>query len=303
MQATMAQLQQIQAQIQAASADPKIQALAQANPQQAQAAIQQAQGAMQQLQMQLQALQNTVTLETIMQLLRGQRLRPFVLDIETDSTIQADEMGSKQRATEFIQAVGGFIGQALPMVQQAPESAPLASGMLKFVASQFRAGRELDGVLEDFARQVTERAAQGNGAEAQAQAQQAQQQAMQQAQQQQMAFELKKHEDEMALKRESEQAKLAIEAQRLRNEMNKSNVAAGLPPDYSFDDDRAQFKALMQEMAASRQATQQMIEGMGAQNEAIAAAITQLSASLTAPKRIIKDKNGRPVGVENAPEA
>ena len=92
-----------------------------------------------------------------------------------------------------------------------------------------------------------------------------------------------------------------LEAQRVRHEMNKSNVAAGLPPDYSFDDDRAQFKALMQEMAASRQVTQRMIESVGEQNRAVASAITDLSASLSAPKRIVKDSHGRPVGVENAP--
>lgn len=233
MQATLAQLQQMQAQMQAAAADPQMQALAQANPQQAQATIAQAQGAMQQMQMQLQALQKLVTLEAIVQLLRAQRLRPFVLDIETDSTIQADEAGSKQRANEFIQAVGGFLGQALPMVSQLPESAPLATGMLKFVASQFRAGRELDGILEDFTRQVTERAAQGANPQAQA----AQAHAAQQAQQQNIAFEMKKHQDELALKRETEQAKIAIEAQRLRHEMNKTNVAAGLPPDFNVEFD------------------------------------------------------------------
>ena len=36
--------------------------------------------------------------------LRDQKVRPFVLDIETDSTIQPDEQAEKQARTEFMQA-------------------------------------------------------------------------------------------------------------------------------------------------------------------------------------------------------
>jgi len=86
-----------------------------------------------------------------MKLLRDQRVRPFVLDIETDSTIAPDENAQKQRATEFITSVGGFLGQALPLVQQVPQAAKLMSETLKYVAGQFRAGRQLEGVIEEFA--------------------------------------------------------------------------------------------------------------------------------------------------------
>lgn len=95
-----------------------------------------------------------VTFEDVIELIRSQNVRPFVLDIETDSTIQPDENAEKQRANEFVTAVGGFIGQAVPLLMQLPQAAPLATETLKFVASKFRAGRQLEGAIEQFAEQV-----------------------------------------------------------------------------------------------------------------------------------------------------
>lgn len=128
--------------------------------QMAQTEPEKAQKVKQAIDAQVKALKETVTIEKVMQLLRDQRMRPFVLDIETDSTIQPDENAAKQRASEFMTAVGGFMGQAVPMVQADPESAELATEMLKFVASQFRAGRPLDEVIDRYAQNVKDRAGQ-----------------------------------------------------------------------------------------------------------------------------------------------
>lgn len=136
---------QVQKQIANAQKDPQILAQAQANPEEAQAMLQQLQEQAQQQIQQLgdQALEigETVTIDQVMELLKEQRLRPFVLDIETDSTISPDENAQKQRATEFIGAVGGFLQQAISAIQVAPESAPLMADTLKYVARQFRGGR------------------------------------------------------------------------------------------------------------------------------------------------------------------
>jgi hypothetical protein len=167
--ATLPQIEQklagMQQEIQHAQADPEVQQMAQANPdqakqiigqvqQQAQQLTQQAaqmkqQG--QQLQVQLGKLAQTVTIEKVMQLLREQKLRPFILDIETDSTIAPDENASKQRATEFVTAVGGYMREAMPLVTSMPQAAGVVADTLKFVTSQFRAGRELEGTIDQFA--------------------------------------------------------------------------------------------------------------------------------------------------------
>lgn len=101
-----------------------------------------------------------VTIEQVVNLLRQERTRPCVIDIETDSTITPDENAEKQRRTEFVTAIGGFIQQAFPLVQAMPQAAPLATETLKFVAAGFRAGRQLEGAIEEFADQVKQLASQ-----------------------------------------------------------------------------------------------------------------------------------------------
>lgn len=148
------QLQKLQSDAQEAMQDPQTQALAQQDPKKAEAVMQQVQQQANQLEQQIAKLQEIPTIEKVMAFLRDQRLRPFVLDIETDSTIAPDENATKQRATEYITAVGGFMGQAFPLVQAMPQAAPVIADSLKFVASQFRAGREMEGAIEEFADQM-----------------------------------------------------------------------------------------------------------------------------------------------------
>lgn len=118
------------------------------------------------LQKQVQEIREIVTIDDVMALLRSQRLRPFVLDIETDSTIQPDENAEKQRRTEYVQVVGGMAQQALPAVIQYPKMAPVIVEILRFASGAFRAGRDLEGVLDEFAEDVREMTAQAAQASA-----------------------------------------------------------------------------------------------------------------------------------------
>ena len=75
------------AKIQQAQTDPQVQQMAQANPEKAQEILQQ-------VAARKQEIAETITIEKVVELLRSDRTRPFILDIETDSTIQPDENGS-----------------------------------------------------------------------------------------------------------------------------------------------------------------------------------------------------------------
>ena len=170
LQRQMAQLQQ---EIQHASQDPEIHALAQQNPQQAQQVMhqvqakmqedqqkaQQMQQAAQQLPQQLQVLEATVTIDKVVKLLREEAVHPFNLDIETDSTITPDENAAKKQVTELLTAVGGYLKNALPLVNEAPEAAPMVAETLKVIVRPYRAGRELQGVIDKFADDMKAKAA------------------------------------------------------------------------------------------------------------------------------------------------
>lgn len=144
------QAKQIDAQIQRKMNDPETQQLAAENPEQAQQLFDQAKGQVSALLKQVEKLREVPTIEAIMKLLRDQRLRPFALDIETDSTIEPDENAQKQRATEYLTAMGGLLAQALPAVEQVPETGPLLGETIRFAQQQFRVGRQMGQVVEEF---------------------------------------------------------------------------------------------------------------------------------------------------------
>lgn len=86
--------------------------------------------------------------EQTIQLLRDDRMRSYRVEVETDSTIQADENAEKERRTEFVQAVGLYLNQAATTVKEAPALARVVGEILMFAVRAFRAGRNLEDVIE-----------------------------------------------------------------------------------------------------------------------------------------------------------
>lgn len=198
-------IQDIESQIEQAKQNPALMAQAQENPEQAQQLLQKA-------QQEIQKLGAEVTLEKVLEFLASERVRPFALDIETDSTIQPDEDAQKKRSTEFLGALSGAIGQLGPMVQAQPESAPFVAEVLKFAVSPFRAGRSLEQAIEEFAESIKKQAAQPKENPAAKQAEQ-------EAKDKQADMQIR--QTEMQGKQMETQAKMTADGQRLAGEMEK----------------------------------------------------------------------------------
>jgi hypothetical protein len=84
-------------------------------------------------------------------LLRDEAAKNFRIEVTSDSMIYQDEQQEKQDRMAFLQAVGGFMAQAVPMVQNTPELAPMALEMLKFGVTAFKAGKQLEGIIDETA--------------------------------------------------------------------------------------------------------------------------------------------------------
>lgn len=111
-------------------------------------------------QQQIEAAGEEVTIDAVNEFLADEKLRPFVLDIETDSTIYPDEMAEKQSRQEFMGAFSSSMQSLIPMFQMGPEAIGVAGGVFKFALSPYRVGRELEGLIDDFvdqAPQIAER--------------------------------------------------------------------------------------------------------------------------------------------------
>ena len=95
-----------------------------------------------------------------LQLLKQDRLRGFRVEIETDSTIAADEEADKASRVEFLGAVTQFVqGWAEPLAA-APQLAPMAAEMLKFAVRGFKAGETLESVIEQTMDAISQQAMQ-----------------------------------------------------------------------------------------------------------------------------------------------
>lgn len=226
-------------------------------------------------------LSDTVTIDAVGALLRDQRLRPFVLEVESDSTIAPNEQEEKASRMEFVQAMGGFIQQAGAMVVQQPETASFAVEVMKFAAGAFRAGRELDAALDEFAETIESGAAQAMQQRGQPTPEQQKMQADAQAREAELkikaaesAMSMQIRDRELELKAaeiELKQADLDIRREDLvarqiqaqadselrRHEVETRNrtdlINKGLPPDYSYEGHAQQLAALTELLAQSEE--------------------------------------------------
>lgn len=101
--------------------------------------------------------------EDVNGLLKNDALRSFRVDIETDSTIQADEDADKQRRVEFVTAIGALLAQALPVLQAAPQIAPLIGKTVEFLARGFHVGREMEDIINKTFDQLAQQPPQAPG--------------------------------------------------------------------------------------------------------------------------------------------
>jgi hypothetical protein len=93
-------------------------------------------------------------------LLRDQASKNFRIEVTSDSMIYQDEQQEKQDRVAFLAAVGQYMQMALPAAQAAPELTPMLVEMLKFGVTAFKAGKQLEGIIDETADKLRETAQQ-----------------------------------------------------------------------------------------------------------------------------------------------
>ena len=98
-----------------------------------------------------------------LQLLKDEASKNFKIEVTSDSMIYQDEEQEKADRMAFLSAVSGFIQTALPVGQTAPELTPLLMEMLKFGVTAFKAGKQMEGMIDETADKFRESAKQMEG--------------------------------------------------------------------------------------------------------------------------------------------
>ena len=203
---------------------------------------QQAQAAMQELQVagaasgqpvqpppELQKVLGTPTWEDILEVLRNDLQRAYKIDIQTNSTVDAEATEDKANIAEFMNALAQFFNAIAPAVQAGALPFEAAKTLLLAIVRRFRFGPE----VEDELLKMVPPQPQGQGDDGTAEAAKLELQAKQQelqlkasAMQQEMAFKSAEHEFRM----KELQQKSALAEAKFAMDMKQLQLRAAAPP-------------------------------------------------------------------------
>jgi hypothetical protein len=181
--------------------------------------------------------QDQALIPQALMLLKDEPAKNFRIEVTSDSMIYQDEQQEKQDRVEFLTAVSQFMQTALPAAQAAPELTPLLMEMLKFGVTAFKAGKGMEGMIDETADKFRQQAKEAEGQpkppspeqqkmEMTMQLEQAKIQAEQQKMQMQAQIEQAKIAGQMELEKakqeyqaQENQLKFQLEDQRNREQM------------------------------------------------------------------------------------
>jgi len=270
-------------------------------------------------------------------LLRNEAAKNFRIEVTSDSMIYQDEQQEKADRMAFLSAVGSFFQQAVPLVQSQPELAPMAIEMLKFGVTAFKAGKQLEGIIDETADKLREQAKAMEGQpkplppevqkaqmDNQAKMQQIQMQAqleqmkmqnqMQlekakqeyQAQENQLKFQLE--EQRNAMDREME---LKVAQMKMMTERNTQVLLAHINNGAKIevarigaDESNGEMAYFTEEDAAKAMESpmQPIADAIGSGNaqmaQAISALVDTINAQHSRPKTVIRGQDGKIIGVQ-----
>jgi hypothetical protein len=250
--------------------------------------------------------------DDVLQVLRSDAMRGYRVDIETDSTVQADVARLKTNAAEFVQGFGGFIQAVGPAVQAGAMPMDVVADLLTAFARNFKLGRQAEDALERMSKVAAQPAPQQDqGAAAEAQAKQAEAQAKAQAEAQKQAAEAQRADRDFALAQRElalkEREQVFNEALQMQQLKDAETARAEARKDALMPEREAVVQSnegALNQLAMALAALGQSLEAMQQQQTNTAQiqlqAMAQLAQAMTAPKRVVRGADGRAIGVETA---
>ena len=270
-------------------------------------------------------------------LLRNQAAKNFRIEVTSDSMIYQDEQQEKSDRMQFLQAVGGFMTQALPAAQATPELTPMLVEMLKFGVTAFKAGKQLEGIIDETADKLRQQAKATEGQpkppspemqklQMQGQMEQAKMQAQVQFEQQKMQMQMELEKAKQEYQAQENQLKFQLEEQRnmmdremdmkvaqmkMMTERNTQVLLAHINNGAkievarigSDESDGAMAYMTEMDMAKSMESPMQPIaDAIGQGNmqmaQAISALVETINAQHNRPKTVVRGQDGKIIGVQ-----
>ena len=287
--------------------------------------------------------QDQALIPQALMLLKDEPSKNFRIEVTSDSMIYQDEQQEKQDRVEFLSALSGFMQTALPVAVQSPELTPLLMEMLKFGVTAFKAGKGMEGLIDETADNFRNQAKamanqpkpppveiqklqmqmQAKQQELQAQAQlevqklQAQIEAEKakqefQAQENQLKFQLEDQRNQREIELEAELTKMKAELENNKDillayldnstKIETARISQGLTDgSEAYVETAGQAKIMQDQMGYPNMANhplEPIIQNMQESNNQMAQVLAALIDKLSQPKQVIRDENGKIIGVQ-----
>lgn len=256
--------------------------------------------------------------EAAVQLLKAEPSRNFRIEVAADSLVELDEQAEKQARGEFLQSIGGFMQQALPVVQQAPEMAPLIGEMILFGVRAFKGARPIEAVFDEVMAKLSNpqpKPPQPDPEQIKLQGQmqiEGQRMQLEQAKLQgSTQLEQVKMQQSQALEQFKAQQAMALEQMRQDAETQRAEFKARLEAETKLQIAQLTAQSSIASEAGKQTETvktdmttmiqdvvNQISEALEAQRVASETAVQELRGIMDKPKRVVRGNDGKVVGVE-----
>jgi len=264
---------------------------------------------------------NTPSWDEILGMLQDDALRSYKIDIETNSTLDADVSEDKQNMTEFVNSMSQFFLAVTPLVEKGQLPFEAAQAMLMHMTRRFNFGEEVE---DQLSQMKAPQAPQDEGAEAERKALEKEKadfeaekgQAEMDFKMQEMELELKKKEALLEIQYQQKVMQLesafkikeqTLAAQKVKGELQGQIKQVQQTSQNELAKVKSGQQAFQQTVKGSNEGQAKLVESvMALQQEmtqamaAFQAVVQSLSDNQRAPRRI-RDAQGREFSVETLP--
>jgi len=289
--------------------------------------------------------QDRMLIPQAIEMLKDPNIGNFRIEVTSDSMIFQDEQQEKADRMQFLDMTGKFFQNVIPLAQTAPELVPIAMEMLKFAVTAFKAGKQLEGQIDETANKMAEMSKQPKPEQpnpemmkiqAQSQARQAELQMQAQLEQQklQMTMEAEANKQEMQARENQyrnqlehersmadKQADLELEKAKIEADKSKdlllayvdnatkietARISQGISDGTLAYSEAISNAANLQDFVGypdmANHPLKPVLDNMNMSNQQMTqmlmALVQQLNESQNRPKQVIRDENGKIVGVQ-----
>jgi hypothetical protein len=240
------------------------------------------------------------------EIMRSDALRSFSIDIETDSTIAADEQMEKQGVSEFVSAMSTYLQQVFPIVQAQPAAMAPLGKMLLWMSRKFRIARDAEDELEEFLlafENLPEKQDQQQQQEMQAAQQQMQAEMQAKQAEVQANLQIKAQESQAEIQRKNQESAAKVAREGRQAQLNERKMLLDIAESEAkirLMQEKAEAEVTLQ--AVDQQAKRLQQDSKGAESSAQSADI-KVDVGEVKAKRIdlVKDSDGKVTGAEITP--